>query len=153
MRVIYITIYSLASGNGLLRAGTGSNQSIGVWPGYFASHEPWSMSKSTTNHFEKQSYHEMKCFNIAGKMQYQNSNQRIRREEESPFVQLWVAVTELTLNVLVAIQDCWLWVFHVSNNQLITKYRHVAIAFAIQVVSYLRIVVTIILVLVPSFTM
>ena len=111
------------------------------------------MSKSATDHFEKQSYHEMKCFNIAGKMQYQNSNQRIRREEESPFVLLWVAVMVLISNALVAIQDCWLWVFHVSNNQLITKYRHVAIAFAIQVVSYLRIVVTIILVLVPSFTM
>ena len=111
------------------------------------------MAKSASDHFEKQNYHEMKCFNIAGRMQYQNSNQRILREEESPFVQLWVAAMELILNVLVAIQDYWLWVFHVSNNQLITKYRHVAIAFAIQAVSYLRIVVTIILELVPSFTM
>ena len=111
------------------------------------------MTISATDHFEKQSYHEMKCFNIVGKMPYLNSNPRILREEESLFVQLWVAVMELILNVLVAIQDYWLWVFHVSNNQLITKYRHVAIAFAILAVSYLRIVVTIILELVPSFTM
>ena len=100
----------------------------------------------------------MKCFNIAAKMQYRNSNQRTQREEASPFVQLRVAVMELTSNAGVAIQDYWQWVSHVTNNQLVVvkvvvKKINVVIAFAIPVASSLKIVVMIILERAPGFTM
>ena len=100
----------------------------------------------------------MKCFNIAGKMQHQNSTLRIQREEASPFVQLWVVVMELISNAGVAIQACWLWVSRVINSQLVVvkvvvKNCNVAIAFAILVASSLKIVVMIILELAPGFTM
>ena len=66
---------------------------------------------------------------------------------------------ELIWNVMVAIQDCWLWVSHVTNSyimvlvKVVVKKSKVAIAFAILVVSSLRIVVMIILERAPSFTM
>ena len=60
---------------------------------------------------------------------------------------------ELIWNVLVVIQDCWLWEYHVSSSQLLIKNRNVAIAFAIRVASSLKIVVMIILERAPSFTM
>ena len=117
-----------------------------------------NLARSATDHLKKQSYHEMKCFNIAEKMQYQNSTRRIQREEASPFVQLWVVVMELTSNAGVVIQACWLWVSRVINSQLavvkvVVKNCNVAIAFAILVASSLRIVVMIILELAPGFTM
>ena len=60
---------------------------------------------------------------------------------------------ELISNVLVAIQDCWLWEYHVSNSQLLLKNHNVVIAFAILVASSLKIAVMIILERAPSFTM
>ena len=47
----------------------------------------------------------MKFFNTVGRMQHQNSNQRIQKEKENPYVLFQVAVQESISNALVAIQD------------------------------------------------
>ena len=81
MRVIYFAIYSLASGTGCKF--TNNKRMI---EGFNGIQTILNCSK-VTDRFEKQNYHGMKCFNIAGKMQYQNSNLRIQRDKDNPFVQ------------------------------------------------------------------
>ena len=79
MRVIYFAIYSLASGTGY----TYTKRMVESLNDIRTIH----LNSSVTDRFKKQNYHEMKCFNIAGKMQYQNSNLRIQRDKDNPFVQ------------------------------------------------------------------
>ena len=79
MRVIYFAIYSLASGTGY----TNNKRMIEGFNGIWSIH----LNSLVTDRFKKQNYHEMKCFNIAGKMQYQNSNLRIQRDKDNPFAQ------------------------------------------------------------------
>ena len=79
MRVIYFAIYSLASGTGY----TNNKRMIEGFNGIRTIH----LNSLVTDRFEKQNYHEMKCSNIEGKMQYQNSNLRIQRDKDNPFAQ------------------------------------------------------------------
>ena len=79
MRVIYFAIYSLASGTGY----TYTKRMVESLNDIRTIH----LNSSVTDRFKKQNYHEMKCFNIEGKMQDQNSNLRIQRDKDNPFVQ------------------------------------------------------------------
>ena len=79
MRLIYIAIYSLASGTGY----TYTKRMVESLNDIRTIH----LNSSVTDRFKKQNYHEMKCFNIEGKIQRQNSNLRIQRDKDNPFVQ------------------------------------------------------------------
>ena len=78
MRVIYFAIYSLASGTGY----TNNKRMIEGLNGIQTI-----LNCLVTDRFVKQNYHEMKCSNIEGKMQYQNLNLRIQRDKDNPFAQ------------------------------------------------------------------
>ena len=157
MRQIYISVYSIALGNGLRR---GSGRPILILKRgdqmvylYFILHRYFALCRSGKNHLIKQIYLGRKFSNTEERMQYQNSKMIIKRKQDSPFVQFQVAVQGLILNAGVVIQDCWLWECHVRNSQLKQIPHYAAIAFAMLVASYLKIVVMIILELVPHFMM
>ena len=99
MRVSYIAFYSAASGNGSVRV-TLSSSILRVLI-YILQ----ALTKSVTNHMEKQKYRGMKWSNIAARMQHRKSTWR---EKESLSVQSvpLVAVVELIWNALDVIRDC-----------------------------------------------